>query len=166
MSDKACPRCGEVKAIECFGLKRRQLVSGVVQIRQSYCKQCRVQMQAKHEKANPDATKAMRRKVKLKRNYGITPEQHSQQVRSQGECCAICKRSLAGLSPQTIHVDHCHATGALRGVLCGPCNVGLGAFRDSEETMLAAIAYLRAGGTWVQSVHSEPGSAKVKQVAA
>lgn len=151
MSEKRCPRCTETKAIDCFGLTSRVLAGGRKVIRQTYCKACRVAMQVERDKANPDALSVARRRMKLRRNYGITPEQHAAQISRQGGDCAICKRALAGLSPQTVHVDHCHATGALRGILCGPCNTGLGNFRDSEASLMSAIEYLRAGGAWTQA---------------
>ncbi|WP_202844768.1 endonuclease VII domain-containing protein [Luteimonas sp. SJ-9] len=89
--------------------------------------------------------------MKLRKNYGITPEQHKRQIAGQGGKCAICQCGLADLSPQSVHVDHCHASGTLRGVLCGSCNVGLGSFRDSEQFLLRAITYLRAGGVWIHA---------------
>jgi hypothetical protein len=56
--------------------------------------------------------------------------------------CAIC-----GTKTIDLHVDHDHATGKVRGILCRECNIGLGKFGDSPELMLEAIAYLRTHAT-------------------
>ena len=52
--------------------------------------------------------------------------------------CAICN----GESRRKLVLDHCHATGKLRGFLCSPCNTGLGMFKDKPEVLLAAAEYL------------------------
>lgn len=54
----------------------------------------------------------------------------------EGKSCVICG-AADGLA-----VDHCHTTGEIRGVLCRPCNLGLGYFRDDPERLLGAIKYL------------------------
>jgi hypothetical protein len=78
----------------------------------------------------------------IKCNYGITVADRDAMIAAQGGGCAVCGSSL---TPP--HVDHCHATGQVRGVLCGRCNNGLGQFRDSVETLLLAALYLaRRGG--------------------
>lgn len=54
--------------------------------------------------------------------------------------CPICNDPVNEKS----HIDHNHATGTLRGILCRRCNIGLGHFRDSEMSLLRAVGYLRA----------------------
>ena len=58
-------------------------------------------------------------------------------VAEQGGLCAICREAPAE------HVDHDHATGRVRGMLCFNCNGALGQFRDRTDLMLRAIGYLR-----------------------
>ena len=58
----------------------------------------------------------------------------------QGKSCKICDtKSEDHLS---FHVDHCHDTGEVRGVLCNNCNAGLGMFQDNLELLFMAIDYL------------------------
>jgi predicted nucleic acid-binding Zn ribbon protein len=75
--------------------------------------------------------------------YGIEPEQYTALLESQGGRCAICRTDTPG-GKGGWHVDHVHATGAIRGLLCHRCNLGLGYMRDNREVVLAAIAYLHA----------------------
>jgi hypothetical protein len=58
----------------------------------------------------------------------------------QNNQCAICKEKFA----KTPHVDHCHTTGKVRGLLCWQCNIGIGLLKDNIEVCLAAADYLRS----------------------
>jgi hypothetical protein len=67
--------------------------------------------------------------------------QHDELVAELGEVCGIC-----GTPPKAGRrhaIDHDHATGLVRGLLCHRCNVALGGLGDSVEGLQAAIAYLR-----------------------
>jgi hypothetical protein len=80
------------------------------------------------------------RRTYLKRTHGITPEQYDAKLEAQGGVCAIC-----GAPPRediSLHVDHDHATGDRRGLLCFRCNNALGDFGDDYERLVAASIYL------------------------
>lgn len=87
------------------------------------------------------------RRRTLKRCYGMTLEQFDALFESQDGVCAIC-----GNAEETVHrntgtkwnlnVDHNHDTGEVRGLLCTPCNRGIGFLRDSPQLLLSALAYL------------------------
>lgn len=55
--------------------------------------------------------------------------------------CAICQRSETQVGAK-LQVDHCHDTGRVRGLLCPPCNWGIGRLRDDPERVWRAFAYL------------------------
>jgi Recombination endonuclease VII len=83
-----------------------------------------------------DKTKARERE--LKRKYGLSLQDFDAILTHQGGACAICREKFN----KTPHVDHCHATHVVRGLLCDDCNKGLGCFDDDIDIMQAAIDYL------------------------
>lgn len=88
---------------------------------------------------NPD----IRRCQNLRSRYGISLDQMMQLLAKQEGRCAICGSVEPKGRWNRWHVDHNHATGEVRGILCHPCNVGLGAFSDSADTMAKAVVYLK-----------------------
>jgi len=73
--------------------------------------------------------------------YGIDSAEYAEIYESQGRMCAICNRNR-GVSKK-LSVDHCHETGVIRGLLCGPCNRDvLGHLRDDKTSLQRAIDYL------------------------
>ena len=78
----------------------------------------------------------------LWKKYRMTVDQFNAMVEAQDGVCAIC-----GGPPQKrerLCVDHDHDTGAIRALLCGQCNSGIGLLGDDPARLEAAIAYLRA----------------------
>ncbi len=70
--------------------------------------------------------------------YGVTVEWYEQRLADQDGKCAIC-----GVAPNhRLVIDHCHATGRARGLLCFLCNSALGKFKDDPAMLRKAIAYL------------------------
>lgn len=78
------------------------------------------------------------------KKFGISFEKFLDLLQEQGEECPICcaKLQLSKKGADKAHLDHDHATGKIRGVLCLNCNTGLGRFRDDPELLLRAIGYL------------------------
>ena len=95
----------------------------------------RERLRAAHQ-AHPERRKA----YNIKR-YGLTLEAFDVLWDVQSGCCAICQRPLS--RDRKTHVDHDHTTGRVRGLLCHGCNIGLGSFCDSPNTLVAATEYLR-----------------------
>ena len=79
----------------------------------------------------------------LLKKYGLTPAQYEDLWNAQNKCCAICSQP----SDTNLYVDHCHATGLARGLLCRTCNLGLGMFRDDPDLLEVALSYLKSSST-------------------
>ena len=80
-----------------------------------------------------------RRHLRLRWKYGISEVDYQRMFTQQKGVCAICARpSLKGV----LDVDHDHATGRVRGLLCNPCNRGLGSFQDDPIRLAEAVRYL------------------------
>ena len=78
----------------------------------------------------------------LMRMYGMTIEQYDKMLEEQGGGCFICRRPpTEGIS---LHVDHDHSSGQVRGILCFACNNALADFQESLELLQKAMAYLTA----------------------
>ena len=124
---KWCPDCGQVQPLSEFG-RNAASTTGVT----SYCKPC-------HNTRGRKAKELVggERTYHLRRRYGITAEEADALLEAQGGLCAICKVAPAA------HVDHDHATGAVRALLCFNCNGGLGQFKDNPEALHAAAYYVQ-----------------------
>ena len=82
------------------------------------------------------------RKHRLKTKYNITIEQYNFMLEKQNGCCNICKKHQDELK-NILAVDHDHATGKIRGLLCMKCNRALGAYNDNIDILLNAIEHLK-----------------------
>lgn len=85
----------------------------------------------------------LRRRYRLASKYGITPDRYSAMLAEQEGRCAICGASDPKTKHGFWHIDHCHASGKLRQLLCSTCNTGLGSFFDDPELLDRAAAYVR-----------------------
>lgn len=74
----------------------------------------------------------------LREAYGITVEDFDRMLVEQSGLCGICEDPL-----KNPHVDHCHSSLQVRGLLCKTCNLMLGYARDNTDTLEKAIHYLQ-----------------------
>ena len=137
---KTCTRCRQEKEESQFYVytKKDKHKTGALH---ACCKQCQHEKRTAHRKANPAMAYAAVRRAKIKRLFGITPEDYDKMLLNQGGVCAICLRK----SPdgRRLHIDHDHSTRLVRGLLCHDCNRGLGIFKDDPIRLSRAIEYLQ-----------------------
>jgi hypothetical protein len=161
---KQCRICGETKVLSEF-----YRTPGARDGHRNECKGCNraakraryaadpakyIGMVERWQRANPERVRAVRqawnatpeRKRKQRdtyygRTYGVSADEVDAMLVAQGGGCAICGERPERLA--SMHLDHDHMTGSLRGLLCIDCNQGLGKFRDDPEVLMAAIGYLR-----------------------
>jgi len=157
---KRCKKCGELKAYAEF-----HRASAMRDGYRSECKTCHQAQQKRWYRANREAViakvkrwqqenkdvvnarnKAYReanplamRQYHLRRTFGIEITDYERLLERQGGGCAICGRPPKKTS---LHVDHDHESGVMRGLLCVGCNNALGQFRDSTDLLARASSYL------------------------
>ena len=130
---RTCMTCGVEKNITEFYVRNKKTGR-----RHSACKECdKARVKARHQ-ANPERT----RNNDLKRNYGITLQEHQQMFEEQNGACAICKGEGDG-KWKKLCVDHDHKTGKVRQLLCRRCNMILGQAYDDISLFEEYIKYLQ-----------------------
>jgi hypothetical protein len=94
--------------------------------------------------------------ISLKSHYGITLEQYEGALAEQGGGCAICGVTT-NTNRRSLHVDHDHSSGQIRGILCHHCNLGIGNLKDDPTLLTKAAAYLVR---WA-NIHSNASSPEI-----
>ena len=96
---------------------------------------------------NPEKYKEQGKRSNKKqrlRKYKLTQEEYDNLLTFQNKLCAICKKEKS--HKHDWHIDHCHITGKVRGILCSRCNTLIGQSKESIATLNNAIEYLRVHG--------------------
>jgi hypothetical protein len=140
---KTCSRCKETRPLDAFWIERRRNKPKAV------CKSCCVIIAREWRKNNPAAGRKryVRDKVAVRerhliRKYSISLAQYDAMLKAQDGKCAICRTPETEQFKGVFHVDHCHSTGKVRGLLCRGCNHILGTVKDNPKTLQRAIDYL------------------------
>ena len=79
------------------------------------------------------------REWNLVNKYGISLDEYEKLLKIQNDNCGTNQTRLA----KNLHVDHCHKTKKVRGLLCQKCNMALGLLNDDELLFLRAVDYIR-----------------------
>ena len=161
---KECKECHRVLSWSDFYiLKGKKSDGGTI----SRCKEC-VCRQARsapsHIKAkryactkrwrlrNPESFERTNKASRMIRFYGIGEEEFLARHKAQDGVCEICRKQCS-LGPEhgmnghcTLVVDHCHASGQVRGLLCKTCNAGIGYLKDDPQLVRIAADYLERHG--------------------
>jgi len=129
--EKVCSKCKESKPLDDFYFSPKSADRCKRQ-----CKECwDASTWAKY------ATPEYVREAGLWQKYGLTAADYDALFEKQNRVCAICKEPP---SRYRLHVDHCHITGRVRGLLCVSCNTALGLLKDSPERCQIAAEYLES----------------------
>ena len=143
MLTKVCTKCGESRPETLFAMNHSR------GRRQARCQPCSNEATKAWRHRVPDyernryqAQKTETRERHLVRKYKVTLADYARMLEAHGGKCAICGSPEAEQFKGVFHVDHCHATGAVRGLLCRGCNHVLGHFKDDPALFARAVAYL------------------------
>lgn len=104
----------------------------------NYCQDCRLVKRKSYYENKKDYYLEQNRKYHLGKKYGINQKDYDNMIIAQNERCSICYKVM-----ENPHIDHCHRTGKIRGLLCFHCNSALGQFEDDIERIERAANYLR-----------------------
>lgn len=138
---KACKKCGETKVLKDFG--KGHCKDGY----QGICKACRPKPEPWLKRKSEDFAKRYSRNTNLKFKFGITADEYDVLHQKQNGLCAICQQPERFIhaktkKPAMLAVDHDHATGNIRGLLCARCNRGIGYLQHDIEIIRRAEEYL------------------------
>lgn len=157
---KACKECGDELELKEFGVDK-SMKDG----RRAACRECRkeegrrryasfspeqreilLERTRQWRRDFPEKYKAAYQRGNRKDKYGIDEVTYQKMLAEQDGKCAICRQTETlkgnGTDVNRLAVDHDHRTGAIRQLLCGKCNGGLGFFRDDPALLKAALSYL------------------------
>lgn len=133
---KYCFKCCTAKPRTEFN-KNKYMYDGV----NNRCRLCSKVWETEYRKS--DESKRRKRYQHLRDMFGMSPEDYEKLIEEQNNQCKICGKNGKDCRYKVLVVDHCHATGKIRGLLCDRCNIGLGKFKDNLALLDSAAKYLR-----------------------
>ena len=115
---------------------------------ESKCPVCRKMFKPNTHHHKYCSTECGNRAKKIKARYGIDSDTVVQMYKKQNGRCLLCNvkgdvHELGFYDRPVLVIDHNHATGRVRGLLCSPCNLGLGKLQDDWEIIYHAYRYVK-----------------------
>ena len=113
------------------------------------CKPCDTLARAAYRERNKDRRRRLDQEQNWASRFSLTREGYEAMLANQGGRCAICGTTnpcgegSTATHLQHLAVDHCHTTGKIRGLLCNPCNRGIGMLKDDPALLEKAATYLK-----------------------
>lgn len=138
---KTCTKCRVEKPLSSFPRHATSTIDGHLNQCDVCVKEYKNKYSKKWRKDHKGYQRFHSRKWILRTKYNLSIEAYTALFKKQNGKCAICLNDMEIMGHHT-HVDHCHTTGVVRGILCRHCNRGLGAFKDNETSLRNAINYL------------------------
>src|SRR6266850_7204897 len=150
---KSCPKCGVTKDSDGFYVRPNGHLH-------SWCKDCMLELRRNSKKRqalqakikrkylqNTMADHIHRKDYQLRYHYGIGIDEYKAMLEQQNYRCAICDRqhqaeNAQGDSSRSLAVDHDHATGVVRALLCSECNRAIGYMQENPHLLRKAATYL------------------------
>jgi hypothetical protein len=129
---KQCSKCGMPKPLSSFKAARKN-PDGLY----GWCRACCTKRF--HELNTPERRATAARRVR-DAAWGLSDGEYDSMLEAQGGGCAICGETCK--SGRSLAVDHDHASGQIRGLLCGDCNRAIGMMADSPERLRSAADYV------------------------
>jgi hypothetical protein len=130
---KLCTKCGETKPLTEFSISKKEK-----HYKQYRCKACNY--------AYRQSRKEEIRNYQLQYKFGVSRAEYNKMLSAQNNTCKICKSVCP--TGRLLAVDHDHTTGVIRGLLCAPCNTGLGFLKDDISLLEKAIEYLKESNNY------------------
>jgi hypothetical protein len=151
-TDLPCTKCGDtLPPSEFYAASRNVRRRGL----HSWCKTCvaddtrsRRAVQTDDDKERLAVANRARQRRKRLAKYGLTVDDYELMLAQQNGVCAICGMPETVRQPhradggESLAIDHDHATGRVRGLLCMMCNTAIGKLKDDPELLRSAAHYL------------------------
>lgn len=147
---KICTKCNVAKSLDLFQ-RDTNLLGGF----KNACKDCIRQYDIEYRKLNKNRIKKkkqeyytskphIQKSIYLRLKYNLTIEQYESMLIAQNYKCAGCgSESVEHDRYKSLCIDHDHATGQIRGLLCHPCNTAIGASKENINRLEGCAEYLK-----------------------